>query len=259
MLPSWVRGPSEMKIPTIIREPLLNIARRLGYGIYKINSDESLYGPILSEATYSPWNKDTQFRPTYDAVKSHTLVDQYKCYELWTLIEMLSQCEGHLIEIGVWRGGSGALIAKRAQLACIADTVYLCDTFSGVVKASQSDTTYVGGEHSDTSEQDVSALLKDLGLSNVKILHGIFPDETGASVERLKFRFCHIDVDVYQSAKDIVEWVWPKLTVGGVIVYDDYGTETTAGVTRYVNEQAKMRDRLTVYNLNGHAITVKTR
>ena len=31
---------------------------------------------------------------------------------------------------------------------------------------------------------------------------------------------CHIDVDVYQSARDTVEWVEPRLTSGGAIVFD---------------------------------------
>jgi O-methyltransferase len=69
--------------------------------------------------------------------------------------------------------------------------------------------------------------------------------------------FCHIDVDVYQSAKDIVDWIWDKLVVGGIIVFDDYGFPTCTGVTKYVNEQDGKPDRLIIYNINGHAIMIK--
>jgi O-methyltransferase len=42
-----------------------------------------------------------------------------------------------------------------------------------------------------------------MNLDNVEILEGVFPDQTGHLVENEEFRFCHIDVDVYQSANDI--------------------------------------------------------
>lgn len=41
-------------------------------------------------------------------------------------------------------------------------------------------------------------------------------------------------VDVYQSAKDIVEWAMPRLTRGGVVVFDDYGFRNCEGVTTLV-------------------------
>jgi O-methyltransferase len=247
-----------MKVPKLIREPLLSAATRLGYGIYKLNHDGSLYGAVVPEASYSPWNKDRQFRQTYDVIRSCTLVDQYRCYELWTLVQSVEHCEGDLIEIGVWRGGTGALIAKRALMCGITETVYLCDTFSGVVKASEHDPIYVGGEHADASRQQVESLVTELGLQNVQILQGVFPEDTGPLLEQSRFRFCHIDVDVYQSAKDIVEWIWCRLAIGGVIVFDDYGNKSCAGITRCVDEQRDMKDRVTIHNLNGHAITIKT-
>ena len=85
---------------------------------------------------------------------------------------------------------------------------------------------------------------------------GIFPEDTGDQVENLKFRLCHIDVDVYQSAKDVTEWIWERLVPGGMIVYDDYGWDTTPGIARYVNAQLSFTDRIVLHNLNGHAIII---
>ena len=44
-----------------------------------------------------------------------------------------------------------------------------------------------------------------------------------------RFRLAHIDVDVYQSAADVLDWVWPRLSPGGVVVFDDYGFPATPG------------------------------
>jgi O-methyltransferase len=127
-----------------------------------------------------------------------------------------------------------------------------------VVKAGAKDSVYKGGEHAETSRQAVEELiLKRMNLDNVEILEGIFPDQTGHLVEGMQFRFCHIDVDVYQSAKDIVDWIWDKIVPGGIIVYDDYGFNGCDGITKYVEDQMKCKDRLVIHNLNGHAIILK--
>ncbi|HEY6519250.1 MAG TPA: TylF/MycF/NovP-related O-methyltransferase [Roseiarcus sp.] len=217
------------------------------------------YEVVLTGATYSPWNLDKGFNAAYSQIRDATLVDKYRCFELWRLVEQSAKLEtGALIEIGVWRGGTAALIATRARDLGLGDKIYACDTFSGIVKAGAEDPHYAGGEHADTSARSVETLFYDtLKLHNIEILTGIFPEETGAKVANLKFRFCHIDVDIYQSAKDVAEWIWERLVPGGIIVYDDYGWDTTPGVARYVDPQLTLKDRIVLHNLNGHAIVIK--
>ena len=149
-------------------------------------------------------------------------------------------------------------MARKCQLLGIDADVYLCDTFRGVVKAGPDDGAYTGGEHSDTGKEIVVELCNALKLDRVRILEGIFPDDTGHEVNSCQFRFCHIDVDVYESARDIVDWIWPRLVPGGLIVYDDYGFHDCTGITRFVNEERAKTDRFVIHNLNGHAIVIKT-
>jgi len=172
-----------------------------------------------------------------------------------------AKLEGSLLEVGVWRGGTGALIATKASLCGITDTVYLCDTFKGVVKAaSQKDSSYRGGEHADTSRHVVEDFLyQRLQLTNVTILPGVFPDDTGPAIAHERFRFCHIDVDVYQSAKDVTAWIWDKLVIGGIIVYDDYGLFECDGMRHCVDEQDAIPDRVVMHNLNGQAVVIKVK
>ncbi len=61
------------------------------------------------------------------------------------------------------------------------------------------------------------------------------------------------------SAKQTFAWAWPRLVTGGVVVFDDYGFYSCAGVTRLVNEMVGQPDKLVVYNNNGHALVVKLR
>ena len=50
----------------------------------------------------------------------------------------------------------------------------------------------------------------------------MFPDVNSNKIDD-KIRFIHIDVDTYQSARDIVEWSYSKLVKNAYIVFDDYG------------------------------------
>jgi O-methyltransferase len=248
-----------MTLLGFINKIFKKLAGLAGYNlIIKKKSEVSEnYESIFPNATYSPWLSDSLFNEAYKIIKDYTLVDKYRCYELWQLVAETAKLSGALIEIGVWRGGSGALLAKKAEFMGIKDSIYLCDIFKGVAKAGVHDSFYKGGEHADTSVKTVEELIRKLKLNNTKILSGIFPEETGKFVTDNKFRFCHVDVDVYQSAKDIVSWLWPKLVVGGIIVFDDYGFQRCDGVTYFVNKERCKKDKLVIHNLNGHAIIVK--
>lgn len=184
------------------------------------------------------------FENTVKIIRNHSMVSYEKLKYLWEYIsqsKLLSS--GSVIEVGSWRGGSGALIASCMNINNIEEELYLCDTFHGVVKCGDKDTVYVDGMHSDTSLDILQNLIyTEMNLKNITVLDGVFPDQTGYKVENKTFRFCHIDVDVYQSAKDAVEWLWPRMVDGGIIAFDDYGIEFCSGVTTFVGEFSKRED-----------------
>ncbi len=244
------------------------------------------YDRVEPKATYAPWTTDADFLRVNEVIREHTLVDRYRCYELWSLVPQAMKAPGDLLEVGVWRGGTGALIAAAAEAGATTETatqagaehraeaaagrridtsragdrrtVYLADTFTGVVKAGPKDRYYKGGEHANTSVSHVQSVLDSLSLHNTCILEGVFPDDTADGLEDSRFCFCHIDVDVYQGARDVTEWVLPRLSPGAIIVYDDYGFYGCEGVTEYVESIASHPSLTFVHNLNGHAIFIRT-
>jgi O-methyltransferase len=230
-----------MALPFVRREAVQSGAHAMAY-------------PISS---YAPWQADEEFQRLFAEVRKNTLVDVWRCFELWTLVGELADVPGSIVEVGVWRGGSGTIMASRAASLGITDPVYLCDTWEGVVKSGEVDTYYRDGKHDDTSRQTVQELVDRLGLTNVELLQGIFPEQTADAIGDRRLRLCHVDVDVYESAKDVFEWAWPRLEPGGVAVFDDYGFPACPGVTRFVDEQRRRDDRLVLHNLNGHGIVVK--
>jgi O-methyltransferase len=248
-----------------IKLHLKDVLAKAGYEVHRVERRRSVipwinHARVYPRATYAPWLADEEFRRTYEIARLHTLVDQYRCYELWALVGEASKlADGDVIEIGVWRGGTGCLIAKKCQLSGIRGRVHLCDNFEGMVKTGTFDPCFGGGELADASEAAVENLLGRLELANVQIVKGVFPDETGRLLESRRFRFCHVDVGVYQSAKDIFAWLWERVVAGGLVVFDDYGFADSEGITRLIEEERDKADRLVIHNLNGHAVIVKIR
>ena len=218
------------------------------------SGEHAMSYPISTDA---PWQADESFQRVYGAVRRNTLVDVWRLYELWSLLGEVAQVPGSVLEVGVWRGGSGALLAARADALGIGDPVFLCDTWAGVVTTGPLDIYYHDGKHDDTSRATVDALVKALGLGRVELLEGTFPDEPRERISDRTFRLEYIDVDVYQSAADVLEWVWPRLAPGAVAVFDDYGFPACPGVTRLVDEQRGKTDLPVLHNLNGHGIVIK--
>lgn len=218
------------------------------------------YEKIFPSATYAPWRKETEFLRIYEKIRDITLVDLYRCYELWHLLIQSKKCvAGNILEVGVYKGGTGALLAAAAQYAQIESEVFLCDTFKDVVKTGNKDNFYRGGEHSDTSLTSVENLLRSLNLRNVHIEKGIFPDDMLDKFDGKTYRFVHIDVDAYQSAKDIFNYIWNSMEIGGIVIFDDYGFTTTRGVALMLDEiMNSIQDGIFAENINGHGIFIKT-
>lgn len=240
----------------MLKRAVRRLLKGIGYNLTRIapppaptGADD--YGEVRPAAMYSPWKTNEEFRRVYNHVRSSTLVDEYRCYELWLLAKQMNGLSGSFLEVGVWKGGTGCLLASATS-----KLVLLCDTFRGVVKAGPRDTYYKGGEHSDATEEEVRSLASKLGVSDhVRVLRGVFPEETGSFINE-SLALCHIDVDVYESARDVYNKIWPLMVSGGVVVFDDYGFQGCEGVACFVNE-IPSHEHVFVHNLNGHAILVK--
>ena len=104
---------------------------------------------IFPLATYVPWKIDKNFKKTFNIAKDFTLVDEFRMYELRHLALQACHLKGDFLEVGVWRGGSSAIIQAALTERKSKNNFYIADTFEGVVKAgTKSDTFYKGGEHS---------------------------------------------------------------------------------------------------------------
>lgn len=204
---------------------------------------------------HAPWSMDGEFLDIYNKVRNNTQLDITRCFELASLMKQTSHLAGNVLEVGVRYGGSGYILAAYANK--YNKKMYLADTFRGFVNA---DPLYDFG-NTNSNIGSYKHIAEDLfsrnNLGNHVFLEGCFPEDTGSLIENEQFCLCHIDTDMYWAYKNPTEWIWDRLSVGGVIIYDDYGFTDWSGATQYVDEIATLEDRLFVYNLNGHGIIIK--
>lgn len=124
---------------------------------------------------------------------------------------------GEFWECGVYKGGSALAIASA--IAQCGQQLRLFDTFKGHPEDDIPGFAHRKGGFSDTSFRTVQDLFAD--MEGISFHVGMIPT-TFAGLENSTIRFAHIDVDLYQSTKAAIEFIFPRLVPGGVIVDDDY-------------------------------------
>lgn len=144
---------------------------------------------------------------------------------LQELVETAKQAPvgGCFVEVGVYKGGSAFHLAKVAEDQF--RKIFLYDTFKGIPYACADDTHKIG----DFGDTDSSTVQAEIPYATV--VTGVFP---GSAVPMPPVSFAHIDCDQYQSVRDAILYLEPRMAFGGIMWFDDYGC--LPGATRAVDE-----------------------
>jgi hypothetical protein len=67
-------------------------------------------------------------------------------------------------------------------------------------------------------------------------IHAGFIPATFAGLDDSRVAFAHVDVDLYGSVLDCCRFIYPRLTAGGVMIFDDYGFRSCPGARKAVDE-----------------------
>ncbi len=132
---------------------------------------------------------------------------------------------GDLVEAGVWRGGM--TIFMRAALAVRRDRerrVWVVDSFAGLPDpdAAVNSFGWKAGEMA-VSVDEVRGNFARYGLLDDQVIFvkGFFKDTLpNAPISALSI--LRLDADLYESTHDALRYLYPKLSVGGYAIFDDY-------------------------------------
>lgn len=141
---------------------------------------------------------------------------------------LADQVPGDLVETGVWRGGSCILMRGILKAYGIADrSVWLADSFAGLPQSTHHEDAHWDFEKyrqlAVSMEQVQDNFRKyDLLDEQVRFLKGWFKDTLPtAPIERIAV--LRLDGDLYESTWDAISALYPRLSVGGYLIVDDYG------------------------------------
>jgi O-methyltransferase len=168
-----------------------------------------------------------------DRYKHNSALSEEKIESLIVLTKTVIDLPGDTAEVGVWRGGSSRLISEH-----LFDKLHFAiDTYEGIPNSDSTMDEHLDGEFSNTDHNDVR---KFIDQHNVCIVKGYFPDVINRfDLENRRFCLVHIDGDTYRTTIDSLNFFFPRMVSGGVMIFDDYEWGRCPGVKKALDEFTK--------------------
>ena len=156
------------------------------------------------------------------------------------LADRLEKIPGDFAELGVYQGEFAARINSRFPER----TLYLFDTFEGFdARDMAAETGYSRAATGDFDDTSVELVLSKLCAPEKAVIRkGYFP-ETAEGLEA-KFAFVSLDADLYEPTYNGLEWFYPRMVSGGVLLLHDYESARFSGVRAAVDAYEQAYGRL---------------
>lgn len=183
--------------------------------------------------------RDHIFMHLFEQVKPFTMTSVEALFSLYTAVNYVidRNIPGDFVECGVWRGGSSLLVALILKRLGVSDRkVILYDTFSGMPEPTEYDIDKYGrsgfemmDQYSDeigwcyASLQDVKQLFASHDFKfAIEFIEGDVMD-TIPRYKSSEISLLRLDTDWYESTALEYELLYPRLSIGGILIIDDYG------------------------------------
>jgi O-methyltransferase len=212
----------------------LNLRRRYPLVVrIMINAASGAARSLGLEITRRPATENAKEEGRIWPVLADTMIGLKRLDNLQFCVETVIRDDipGDLIETGVWRGGSCIFMRSILMAYGITDRrVFVADSFKGLPKPDRekypqdSPDKLFTVSYLAVSRADVERNFTKYGLldKQVVFLEGWFKDTLPAApIEKLSVM--RLDGDMYQSTMDVLNNLYPKLSVGGFCIVDDYG------------------------------------
>jgi O-methyltransferase len=227
--------------------------RRMGYDVVRRNPRET-----SAQAAGFPPDFDEQTIALFREVQPYTMTSKERVLALQQSVEYVVRNEipGAFVECGVWKGGSAMAMARTLRMLGAADrTLYLYDTFTGMTPPTSDDRAYTGESayafledakrrqspiwQSSTLDEVKRAIASTGYDSSKTVLVPGRVEDTIPAVAPDAIALLRLDTDWYASTYHELQHLYPRLSVGGVMIIDDYGHWQGArkAVDQYIEEQ----------------------
>jgi macrocin-O-methyltransferase TylF-like protien len=169
--------------------------------------------------------RDPLFRGALDyAMRRGTLVTRHKLANLFLILKYgWPNLHGDIFEFGSYRGGSAAFMAYVVRALGRRTKVYACDTFEGLPGTNRDRDLHSAGDFGDADLDGLRRFIRSERLENELVpVTGLFehalPPILASSPS---MALVHIDCDIYEPIKYLLEACAPYYEPGSYLVFDD--------------------------------------
>jgi O-methyltransferase len=230
---------------------IISILNSFGYTLIRYNDKINEYWPKPSRNHVVYYEDNEDFHSLYNKAQKSTQMEStenaYRRLRHYSLVQLFRnslKIEGDIAECGTFHGLSAYQISSILKDIGVEKEFHIFDSFEGLSGIKDEDKSEFV-QLSDTELQKQFAYGEELVRRNlkefdfIKYYKGWIP-ERFFDVKDNKFSFVHVDVDLYQPIKDSIEFFYPRLNKGGIMVFDDYGyTAQFPGSKKAIDEAIK--------------------
>jgi hypothetical protein len=190
-----------------------------------------------------------EFPPDFDEatialcryVQGFTMTSKVRVYALRSSVQYVVRHDipGAIVECGVWKGGSMMAVARTLLEEGARRELYLFDTFEGMSEPTDVDKDMQGqaaahllATHDKGKDliwaygplEEVQRNLHSTGYDKdlMKFVRGKVEETLPANAPE-RIALLRLDTDWYESTYHEMVHLYPRLSVGGVLIIDDYG------------------------------------
>jgi O-methyltransferase len=187
----------------------------------------------------------------YEKFHDFTMIPREDFLKNLSLSKNAKYVEGAVVECGVWRGG---MIAGMAFLLGANKDYYLFDSFEGLppvkpidgVEAKQWQADKESPGYCDNCKAEIDFAQRAMKLAvvdedRVFFIKGWFNETLIEKNFDEKISLLRLDADWYESTMNCLEFFFPKVVPGGLIIIDDYYVweGCTKAVHDYLSKNAR--------------------
>ncbi len=202
------------------------------------------------------WFSDKEFKDIWKKYPESGDYIHERKFTLWSIARSIRNIPGDIAECGVFKAGSSFLMLSANNET--GKHLFGFDSFEGLSDPGEKDKV-MNNRAFEWKARDM-AVGEEIAATNLAAFHGNFTLLKGWIPDRFtevyskRFSLVHIDVDLYDPTLASLEFFYPRMNPGGMIVCDDYGFDTCPGARTAMDNFAKTVNKSVIHLTTGQGI-----
>ena len=161
---------------------------------------------------------------------------------IYETLKTLNNVKGDIVELGSWKGANLLWMAKVQSFLGSNKKIHCFDSFQGLTEFSVQDTSSHLMHKYQGDERVLRSVIDLYEYNDVIQIHKGLIEHTVPAWSELKadISLIYFDADLYEAASVTLNYLSPRLCVGGIILFDEYGSKDWPGETKAVDEFLKI-------------------